>query len=198
MATSTPSANGRKSLASQIDRLDGILDGLADGLNDAVAMLVKEAVTTAVKESVQAVLTELLTNPAVLAKVQANNTPEQPVQPDRPKPVILRCLSWTWKQVVSACHTLQELGKPVANFFATLNRFRLPILIAVVAGLLCGYGTHLTGSWLSVLVSSIGGVITTLAVQVLLVFRSLMLSIGEMHDIQNTTQSMPQECTRPA
>jgi len=31
----TTNANGqRKSLASQIDRLDALLDGLADGLND--------------------------------------------------------------------------------------------------------------------------------------------------------------------
>ena len=33
----------RKSLASQIDRLDAILDGLADNLNDAVVAVVKGA-----------------------------------------------------------------------------------------------------------------------------------------------------------
>lgn len=80
MATSTPSVNGRKSLASQIDRLDGILDGLADGLNDAIAMLVKDAVTVAVKETVQSVMTELLTNPAILAKMHANTVSQEPKQ----------------------------------------------------------------------------------------------------------------------
>ena len=44
--------NGRKSLASQIDRLDTILDGLADGLNEAVASAVKDAITIAVRETV--------------------------------------------------------------------------------------------------------------------------------------------------
>lgn len=66
-------ANGRerKTLASQIDRLDTMLDGLAGGLDDAVAQAVQSAVAIAVKEAVQAVLTEILTNPAILARVQA-------------------------------------------------------------------------------------------------------------------------------
>jgi hypothetical protein len=57
--TKTPS-NGqtRKTLASQLDRLDGILDGLDVALSGAVS----EAVEQAVKQAVQAVLTEVLTN----------------------------------------------------------------------------------------------------------------------------------------
>jgi hypothetical protein len=84
----TTNANGqRKSLASQIDRLDALLDGLADGLTDAVAQAVKGAVALAVKEAVQAVLTEVLTNPAVLAKLQAATQAAQSEQPaDAPKP----------------------------------------------------------------------------------------------------------------
>jgi hypothetical protein len=81
----TTNTNGqRKTLASQIDRLDGMLDGLADGLNDAVAQAVRGAVALAVKEAVQAVLTEVLTNPAVLAKLQAAQ-PEQPADAPAPK-----------------------------------------------------------------------------------------------------------------
>jgi hypothetical protein len=84
----TTNANGqRKSLASQIDRLDALLDGLADGLNGAVAQAVQAAVALAVKEAVQAVLTEILTNPAVLAKLQAATQAAQPEQPaDTPAP----------------------------------------------------------------------------------------------------------------
>jgi len=79
----TTNTNGqRKSLASQIDRLDTMLDGLADGLNDAVAQAVKGAVALAVKEAVQAVLTEVLTNPAVLAKLQAATRAAQSEQAD--------------------------------------------------------------------------------------------------------------------
>ncbi len=39
----------RKSLAEQIDRLDGILDGLAEGLQEAVASAVGQAVGDAVR-----------------------------------------------------------------------------------------------------------------------------------------------------
>jgi hypothetical protein len=85
----TTNPNGqRKSLASQIDRLDTMLDGLADGLNEAVAQAVQGAVALAVKEAVQAVLTEVLTNPAVLAKLQAATqaaSPEQPTDAPAPK-----------------------------------------------------------------------------------------------------------------
>jgi hypothetical protein len=57
MTTSTrPESNGkaRKSLADQIDRLDGILDGLDSALSGAVR--------DAVEQAVQSVMTELLTN----------------------------------------------------------------------------------------------------------------------------------------
>ena len=60
----------RKTLASQLDRLDGILDGLSEGLDQAVAQAVREAVRLAVQEAVQAVLTELLTNPALREQLQ--------------------------------------------------------------------------------------------------------------------------------
>jgi hypothetical protein len=56
---SSSNVNGsaqRKSLAGQLDRLDGILDGLADGLNAAVASAVKEAVTRAVEAALKEVL----------------------------------------------------------------------------------------------------------------------------------------------
>jgi hypothetical protein len=77
-------ANGRerKTLASQIDRLDVMLDGLADGLNEAVAQAVQNAVGIAVQEAIQAVLTEIFTNPAVMAKVRAAAEAAQPEQAD--------------------------------------------------------------------------------------------------------------------
>jgi hypothetical protein len=60
----------RKSLASQLDRLDATLDGLSAGLNEAIAAAVKEAVTVAVREAVQAVVTEVISNPQLLAQFQ--------------------------------------------------------------------------------------------------------------------------------
>ncbi len=71
--TKTLEMNGptRKTLASQLDRLDGILDGLSEGLNQAVAQAVRDAVGLAVQEAVQAVLTEVLTNPALREQLKA-------------------------------------------------------------------------------------------------------------------------------
>jgi hypothetical protein len=56
----------RKTLASQLDRLDGILDGL----DNALAGAVQAVVCTAVKEAVQAVLTEVLTNRELQEQLQ--------------------------------------------------------------------------------------------------------------------------------
>src|SRR6516225_5044125 len=83
--TKTLEMNGttRKTLASQLDRLDSILDGLSEGLNDAVASAVREAVGLAVQEAVQAVLAELLTNPALREQLQGPAA-AQPAAPDDP------------------------------------------------------------------------------------------------------------------
>src|SRR5262245_16132650 len=77
MATTT---NGqvRKTLASQLDRLDGILDALSDGLNEAVATAVegaveravRQAVGQAVKETMQSLLTEVLGNADLLSALR--------------------------------------------------------------------------------------------------------------------------------
>src|SRR5262245_47643809 len=96
MTTTTTNGSVRKTLASQLDRLDGILDALSDGLNQAVATAVegaveravRQAVGQAVKEAVQAVLTEVLTNADLLAAVRgvlpttpADTTTEPPERP---------------------------------------------------------------------------------------------------------------------
>ena len=73
----------RKTLASQLDRLDGILDGLSEGLTDAVASAVREAVGLVVQEAVQAVLTELLTNPALREQLQKAASPDPPPPAER-------------------------------------------------------------------------------------------------------------------
>jgi hypothetical protein len=83
--TKTMEMNGtaRKTLASQLNRLDGILDGLSEGLNQAVAQAVREAVGLAVQEAVQAVLTELLTNPVLREQLQKAAPPAPPPPAER-------------------------------------------------------------------------------------------------------------------
>src|SRR6476659_7505564 len=71
MTTTAVSAgvNGRqkKTLAYQLDRLDGILDGLADALTGVVADAVRQAVGLAVREAVEVAARELLTRPELQA-----------------------------------------------------------------------------------------------------------------------------------
>src|SRR5438270_1984167 len=70
--TTHASKNGqeRKTLASQLDRLDAILDVLGEGLNEAVALAVQEAVTVAVRQAVKVAVAEVLTNPDVLQRLR--------------------------------------------------------------------------------------------------------------------------------
>jgi hypothetical protein len=91
--TTTMASNGklRKSLADQIDRLDGILDGLADALNGAVTSAVKDAVGQAVREAVHSLAAEIQSHPAVRQLIQKSLMPSMtPAQPqhkdDEPRP----------------------------------------------------------------------------------------------------------------
>jgi hypothetical protein len=74
-STTTNGRGQRKTLASQLDRLDGIIDALADGLNEAVADVVRQAVAAAVQEAVEAVLREVLARPEVLRYLAAQAAP---------------------------------------------------------------------------------------------------------------------------
>jgi|SRR5579864_3625614 len=79
----TPSMNSvkpRKTLASQLDRLDRILDGFADSLNGAVAESVKDAVAVAVKEAVK----EVLTSPALQQRLQEAQNAIAPTEAKQP------------------------------------------------------------------------------------------------------------------
>jgi hypothetical protein len=80
MSTTKTNPNGqeRKTLASQIDRLDSILDGLSEALSESVSTAVQEAVSLAVKEAVQTVLTEVLTNPELRDRLQPLCPPAPP------------------------------------------------------------------------------------------------------------------------
>ena len=78
--TARTNINGqtRETLSSELDRLDGILEGLDSALTGAV----QEAVEQAVKQAVQAVLTEVLTNRPLQQELQRAAESAQP--PDEP------------------------------------------------------------------------------------------------------------------
>jgi hypothetical protein len=102
----------RKSLASQLDRLDRILDGFADGLNGAVAESVKDAVAVAVKEAVK----EVLTSPALQQRLQEAQGAAMPAQSK--KPLIRRiglAMASLWSRTKVAVKASCDQAKVVAT-----------------------------------------------------------------------------------
>ena len=100
----------RKTLSSQLDRLDGILDGLDSALTGAV----QEAVSMAVKQAVQAVLSEVLTNRELHEQLQRAAKESSPPEPPRGKPSLLNRL-WqaTTENVRRTVQTVKKLGRGV-------------------------------------------------------------------------------------
>jgi hypothetical protein len=177
-------AKARKTLASQIDRLDSMLDGLADGLTEAVADAVKIAVTSAAREAMQAALVEVLTNQELIARLNNNRpqpevTPARPTFGDRLASIVQRVRTalnslrstvvtrgrqfrgWAgglWQRTVQRLVALWQKRQAV-------TRHKRQLLLATGVGTAVAVGAWLAGPWLSVIVSGIGGFCTTLAVQ---------------------------------
>ena len=102
----------RKTLASQLDRLDGILDGL----DSALAGAVQEAVSMAVKQAVQAVLAEVLTNCELQEQLQQAAKESSPPEPPRGKPspgLLNRLWQVTTENVRRTVQTVQRFGRGV-------------------------------------------------------------------------------------
>jgi hypothetical protein len=100
----------RKTLASQIARLDGILDGL----DAALAGAVQETVEQAVKQAVQAVLTEVLTNRPLQELLQQAAPPAPPSEEPRGQKNTPNCL-WqaTTERVRRTVQTVKKMGRGV-------------------------------------------------------------------------------------
>jgi hypothetical protein len=165
---------GRKTLASQLDRLDTIIDGLAENLHEAVAMaaanVVKETLTVVVQEAVHSALVEILANAEVQKRLAVNVRP--------PVPLIVRlaakvrsCWSWlkstvkgAWSKVKTVANSLamaastkaKQAGKQIRQraktcwmwtvaIAALAKRFRLQLGVAVGVGMLVGAVCYVGG-----------------------------------------------------
>jgi hypothetical protein len=97
----------RKTLASQLDRLDGILDGL----DAALAGAVQEAVEQAVKQAVQAVLNEVLSNRQLQEQLQ-QAAPPATLPEERPSKQSLANRLWqsTAQSVRRMARTVKKVG----------------------------------------------------------------------------------------
>jgi hypothetical protein len=185
--TTTTNGQERKTLASQIDRLHSILDGLSDNLNQAVATAVegaveravRQAVGEAVKETLQAVITEVVSNPDLVAAARTLLNPGTPSPadapadpPERPKGLFQRACDGVKAGLgaaASACGYVvgQAAGvKPVARAgWQLAKKFKGRVLLACGVGVAAGVVTYCVGPWLGVAAASVGGFIAGLAVQ---------------------------------
>src|SRR5262249_47025833 len=150
MTTTTNGRTARPTLATQIDRLDRLLDGLSENLTEAVA----DAVRAAVVQAVQTVLTEVLTNPAVLAKVRDAPPPPTPkaVRGPRLGERLSQAGSWLGakvRSVLAACRDglnrfgsaatcqyerIEKVATTTWTRLRVLRHFRGQLLLALMIG----------------------------------------------------------------
>ena len=187
MATTTTNGRpARPTLATQIDRLDRLLDGLSENLTEAVA----DAVKAAVLQAVQTVLTEVLTNPEVLAKLRDALPPPrvaQPVATPVAGPSLKERMAkvWSWlgakvRWVLGACQSgvnrlsaaatrvkqrVQQAGQAGWLRLRLLRHFRGQLLLAVGVGVAAGVAAFLAAPWLAAVLSGLGGFMTAVVVQ---------------------------------
>src|SRR5690349_13205183 len=105
-------ANGqsRKTLASQLDRLEGILGGL----DAALAGAVQDAVEQAVKQAGQSVLTEVVTNRELQEQLQQAAQPAPPPEPPRgQKNMPNRLWQATTEAARKTVQTVKQFGRGV-------------------------------------------------------------------------------------
>ncbi|HEX3313242.1 MAG TPA: hypothetical protein VHR72_00060 [Gemmataceae bacterium] len=184
----SPNCNGkaRKSLASQLDRFDAMLDGLADAIPQAVAETIRTVADQTVREAVHGVLTEILTDLAVLKKIHATAAPamaEAPVATS-PKPCSLaQRLSNCWAgtramlgKLRAVCATqverlrsaMSNLGRRIVVLCAPLalmRRFAAPLAIALSIGVAMAAVAWFGGPLVGATLSGLGGVGASLALQ---------------------------------
>jgi hypothetical protein len=182
--TTTTNGKLRKSLAEQIDRLDGILDGLSAALNESVAAAVKDAVGLAVREAIQAVMTEVFANPAVLEMLSGATS--QP-SPSRQR-LTSRLSGWVarvghrmgagLRATAGRCAAgVHAAGKALGSCWARvrlLRRIRLQLLTALGVGMLAAVAAYHAGPWLASTATGAGSFAAALAVQLWVGVRRLL------------------------
>lgn len=198
-ATTAPNANGksqRKSLSTEIDRLDAILDGLDSALAGAITDAVKQAVSVAVTEAVRATLLELA-NPDVLQALRGpvvlpfSGTPE-PTSAEAPAvgaagspSFISRAWHWIWSKVQLVGHALVWPVRVAGEGLAIVGdkiksawQRKREMIIALTAGVLVGGAVGWAGApWLSGVVSGIGATGSALGAQLVWRVRRLYAAL---------------------
>ena len=177
----------RKSLADQIDRLDGILDGLAEALNESVADAVKDVIAETVRQAVHAAVTEVLSSPDLMRAALEKHAPvatlsEPPPAPHVQKPTLKERISHVASGLGAKVEQAASLVKEKLNAAARragtalavapmLLRvvarkvwdFRKPCAVAVGVGVAFGAACYLGGQMFSSVANGLSGTAITLS-----------------------------------
>ena len=194
--TMRPSANGnnqRKSLASQLDRLDRILDGLDGALAGAITDAVKDAVSTAVAETVRATLIEIVSNPQVLSLLRgvvpaivqpASQAAQAATSEPAPHGRIRRGLTSAWRWATAKLRATRQstvLGaqQAVHGVVRTWRRanavwqLKRPLFVALLIGFVVGMVSYASSPWVGGVVSGVSTTGAVLGMQMALFARRL-------------------------
>ena len=189
MTTANGSLNARtarKSLADQIDRLDGILDGLAEALNESVADAVKDVIAETVRQAVHAAVTEVLSSPDLLRATLEKHAPPpanpMPPTPERKPPTlkenVARIGNRLGEKVKQAASLARKSLKAAARRAGTALAvaplviravaqkvwdFRKPCAVAVGVGVAFGAACYLGGQLFSSVANGLSGTAITLS-----------------------------------
>jgi hypothetical protein len=153
--TNTNGQVQRKTLASQLDRLDSIIDALANGLNETVADVLRQTVAVVVPQVVQGIVQQVLTHPDVLRLLAAQQVASaapvaMPVEPDQAQPTnsggicrwVGRKISNGWSGLCNKIRRLPEgirfLGRKIRHGLHKVWEYRRPVFISLVVGLAAG------------------------------------------------------------
>jgi hypothetical protein len=172
---------GRKSLAEQIDRLDGILDGLAEALQGAVAEAVRdvvgrvvpEAVREAVVARVQTVVADPTLQTAVVSRVEAGAKPVVPPQPQRG--IGARLGAAAKRAAAGVSRLARRCLSSAVRQLRLVFRVRKPLSLAVAVGVAVGVGCYLAGPAVAAAISGFAGFVASLTASALSTVRRALM-----------------------
>lgn len=193
MSSSNGTVTPRKTLASQLDRFDLMLDGLSEGLNeavsDAVADAVKGTLNQVVRETVQttlhAVIGEILTRPETLRQIHEtispppSNAPTECPQPEMKEPGFWK-RSWiqTSNRCQSACNGLRQIWAIIVQFALFLWTFKGSVTALTLVGGTVALGSYAVGPVFSAVIAGLGGIAVVVMLAVGLALQRAMTTVS--------------------